>query len=93
MKVAEVRKFALDNEGEWMITPDSEEILARNLDSEVICKISELTTDELEVYMTFIDGATGKEGFLGIAEGGYAVMLLDEFGIEVAADHSGSIKK
>jgi acyl-coenzyme A thioesterase PaaI-like protein len=82
VKVGEVRDFAFADEGEWMITPDSPEALERNLNAEVIYKSYSMTTDELEIYMSFIDSETNKEEFLGIVSGGYSFLLLDHFGID-----------
>lgn len=80
MKVGEVKQFAIEHERE--VTPDSTVAVERSLDAEVTYKIHNLTTDEIEIYMTFLDSKTNKEEFLGIIDGAIAFELLDEFGID-----------
>jgi hypothetical protein len=80
VKVGEVKQFAIDNERE--LTPDSTVAVERNLDAEVTYEIRDLTTDEIEIYMTFIDSETNSQEFLGIIDGAVALDLLDEFGID-----------
>jgi acyl-coenzyme A thioesterase PaaI-like protein len=80
VKVGEVKQFAIDNERE--IAPSLDAALERSLDAEVTYKIHNLTTDEIEIYMTFIDSETNGEEFLGIIDGAIAFTLLDEFGID-----------
>lgn len=80
MKVGEVKQFVIDNERE--VTPGSAVAVERNLDAEVTYKIHNLTTDEIEIYMTFLDSETNKAEFLGIIDGAIAFELLDEFGID-----------
>lgn len=83
MNVEEVKQFAIENEIEWPQNDEiSESVLEKNRNVEVTHEIYDLTTDEIEIMLHFVDVETSERKFLGIISGSNAFTFLEESGIE-----------
>lgn len=82
MNVEGVKRFAVENEIEWPMNDQLSEVeLERNRNTEVNHKIHNLTTDEIEIMVQFVDVETKEEKFLGIVDGAIAFTFLEKSGI------------
>lgn len=84
MLVKDVVKFMKDNNFDDLEDSDvSENVLELNSDSEVVCNIYEVTTDEAEVVLYFVDSLNGDNVFWGIILSAFvAAEFIDVFNID-----------
>lgn len=82
MNVGEVKQFAIENEIELAQEDElSDSVLELNRNVEVTHKIYDLTTDEIEIVLYFVDVKTSEQKFLGIIDGAPAFTFLEKSGI------------
>ena len=82
MNVEEVNQFVIENEIEWPMNDElSDSELELNRNTEVTHKIYNLTTDEIEIMVQFVDVESKEEKFLGIIDGAIAFTFLEKSGI------------